>query len=145
MTAEEVTNALKGAIAEKTGFPVFLLPQRAVNNTAHIDLLFRDCAQNGIRGEKLTFTAEYRTSGTHAKWLSETIRLRRTLHEVEDGYVPVEVTDRDGEEKTLRAYWTGSGDAQWVYPDTADSSMPAQYVVQWQIELDCPENIITEV
>lgn len=144
MTIEKIIENLKSAITKQTGFPVFLLPQKAVNNTAHIDLLFQDCYQNGELNEKLVFLAEYRTSGSHAKWLSETVTLRRILHQMENDYILVEFLDDNGIQKRLRAYWIGSGQASWVYPSDTDSSMPAQYVVQWNIELDCPENIITE-
>ena len=47
MTYEEIADNLKAAIKDQMGFPVFLLPQTAGNNTAHIDMQFQDCSQNG--------------------------------------------------------------------------------------------------
>lgn len=55
MTYEQITDKLKAAIKNQMGFPVFLLPQTAGNNTAHIDLQFQDCSQNGEGSVQLYF------------------------------------------------------------------------------------------
>ena len=79
MTVEEIVDGLKSEIKSRLGFPAFLLPQKAVNNTAHIDLLFQDMTECGEGNLKLIFGATYRTAGTHAKWLTKTVRLSRTV------------------------------------------------------------------
>lgn len=140
MTYEEITESLKAGIKSLTGFPAFLLPQNAKNNTAHIDLLFQDSKPNGEDNIKIIFLAEYRTNGTHAKWLTRTIELRQKLHAVEDSFMEFEA-----DHNNLRAYWISLGNPQWVYPSEEESSMPAEYVMQYRIEIDIPTRIITEV
>lgn len=139
MTIEAVTDSLKEAIQEQLGFPAFLLPQKAANNTAHIDLLFQDLEPNGEGGEKLSFLAEYKTAGTHAKWLGKTASLRRKLRAVECSHMFFEADD-----VALRAYWIGNGTPRWVYPSEDESSMPAEYAIPYRIEIDMPTNLITE-
>lgn len=139
MTVEEVVESLKADIKTQLNFPAFLLPQKAVNNTAHIDLLYHDMNPNGDGNEKLSFLAEYRTTGTHAKWLTKTVKLRRKLNAIENNFMPFEV---DGVK--LRAYWIRNGNTQWVYPSEEESSMPAEYVIPYRIEIDIPTRLITE-
>lgn len=139
MTIEEVVESLKAEIKTQLNFPVFLLPQKAGNNTAHIDLLYQDMDPNGDGNEKLSFLAEYRTAGTHTKWLTQTVKLRRKLNEVENNFMPFEA-----DSVKFRAYWIRNGNAQWVYPSEEESSMPAEYVIPYRIEIDIPTRLITE-
>lgn len=139
MTYEDIVDALRAGIKTVTGFPAFLLPQKAVNNTARIELLFQDSKKNGENNIKLSFLAEYRTNGTHAKWLTKTIKLKQQLHTVEESFMEFK-----SDEQILRAYWKSLGNAQWVYPSEDESSMPAEYVMQYNIEIDVPTRLITE-
>ncbi len=139
MTVETIVESLKTEIKKQLGFPAFLIPQKAGNNTAHIDLIYQDMAPNGEENEKLSFFAEYRTAGTHAKWLTKTVGLRRRLNEVEKNFMPLA---SDGIK--LRAYWIRNGNAQWVYPGEEEGSMPAEYVIPYRIEIDIPTRLITE-
>lgn len=139
MTVEDVVESLKAEIKNQLNFPAFLLPQKAVNNTAHIDLLYQDMDPNGEGNEKLSFLAEYRTAGTHAKWLTQTVKLRRKLNEIENNFMPFEA-----DVVKLRAYWIRNGNAQWVYPSEEERSMPAEYVIPYRIEIDIPTRLITE-
>ncbi|MBQ6566842.1 MAG: hypothetical protein IJP62_03485 [Treponema sp.] len=140
MTIEDIVDALKGEIKEQLGFPAFLLPQKAVNNTAHIDLLFQDIAENGAGNEKLIFSAEYRTAGTHAKWLTETIRLKRKIVRMNESEAPyMTVTDMK-----FRSYWIRNGNAGWRYPSEDENSMPAEYVIPYLIEIDIPTRFLEE-
>ncbi|MDE5899172.1 MAG: hypothetical protein K2H09_07935 [Treponemataceae bacterium] len=139
MTIDDIAEALKSETA-KLGFPVLMLPQAARNiSTAHIQLLYRDLAENGDGGEKLLFDAEYRTAGTHARWISRTAQLRRRLHAVERSYMRLEACG-----VKLRAYWKSRGAPGWVYSDDSDGSMPAEYVLPYTVEIDCPSHLITE-
>ncbi|MBP3773472.1 MAG: hypothetical protein J6I53_12435 [Treponema sp.] len=142
MTIESITDSLKSEIKNRLGFHAFLLPQKATNNTAHIDLLFQSVEGNGEGSEKLTFSAEYRTAGTHAKWLTETIRISRKISLMNKSDTPYMPFECDGER--LRAYWTRSGKAGWVYPNEDESSMPAEYVIPYSVEIDIPTRLITE-
>ena len=139
MTVETIVESLKTEIKNQLGFPAFLIPQKAGNNTAHIDLIYQDMTPNGDGNEKLSFFAEYRTAGTHAKWLTKTVGLRRKLNEVEKNFMPVEA-----EGNKLRAYWIRNGIAQWVYPGEEEGSMPAEYVIPYRVEIDIPTRLITE-
>lgn len=139
MTYKQIFSALKSAIKAQTDFPVMIIPQKAETTTAHIELLFQDCRDNGENGEKLIISATYRTSGTHSEWLTKTIALKRKLNAFENNFMDFEC----GEEK-LRAYWRSFSDPQWVYPDEDENSMPAEYVMKYEIELDIPSRLITE-
>lgn len=151
MKIEEIITALKKSIKTELGFPAFLLPQKAVNNTAHIDLQYQDFKPNGDGNAKLVFTAEYVTNGTHLKWLEKTITLQKKLHSVEGTFMLLEVVseESDGEADTetkdvLRAYWDRINSPRWVYPNEDESSMPAEYVLQYRVEIDIPTNLLED-
>lgn len=139
MTYEEIIDALKEKITADTGFPVLILPQNATNNTAHIELLFQDLEQNGENSEKLTINAEYKTAGTHKKWLTETIRLKRILKGFSESHM-----DFVCKGENLKSYWQSLYSPQWVYPQDSEDSMPTAYVMQYRIEIDIPSRLITE-
>ena len=90
MSAEELIESLKSAIESQLGLPVVLLPQRAKNNSARIELLFQDIAENGEKNEKLLFLAEFRTAGTHSGWLSKTISFNRKVRRLSNDFIPVD-------------------------------------------------------
>lgn len=139
MTYEQITDRLRASIKEQLGFPVFLLPQTATNNTAHIDLQFQDCTSNGQDSVQLIFIAEYVTDGTHKQWLNKTIGLRQKLQKAEEEYTPVPVNGGD-----LRAYWESLGKPRWVYPSEDESSMPARYVLQYRLTLSIPTILLED-
>lgn len=141
MTYEQITEKLKSAIKEQLGFPVFLLPQTATNNTAHIELQFQDSIPDGENSVQLYFLTEYATDGTHKQWLTKTIKLRQKLHKVEKEFMPVQIDDKGSE---LRAYWQSHGSPQWVYPTEDESSMPARYVMQYRVTLSIPSRLLEE-
>lgn len=142
MTVEDIVKALKESIKNQLGFPAFLLPQKAVNCTAHIDLLFLDMTECGDGCEKMTFSAEYRTAGTHAKWLTDTIRLSRKIVRMNKSDTPYMGLEADGVK--LRAYWLRAGKGQWIYPSEQENPMPAEYVIPYRIEIDIPSRLLTE-
>lgn len=139
MSAEELIESLKSAIESQLGLPVVLLPQRAKNNSARIELLFQDIAENGEKNEKLLFLAEFRTAGTHSGWLSKTISFNRKVRRLSNDFIPV---DFNGIK--LRCYWVKNGTAGWQYPSEDESSMPAEYVNSWRCELDVPSRLLEE-
>lgn len=141
MTYEQITEKLKSAIKEQLGFPVFLLPQTATNNTGHIDLQFQNCLLNGEDSVQLIFIAEYVTDGTHKQWLTRTIKLRQKLHKAEKDFTPVPIDNKGSE---LRAYWQSLGSPRWVYPTEDESSMPARYVMQYRLTLSIPTRLLEE-
>ena len=142
MTVEQIITELKSAIKNQLGFPAFVLPQKAVNNTAHIDLLFIDLEECGEGSLKLSFSATYRTAGTHSKWLTETVKLSRTITRINKSDAPYMSLTVDGSK--LRAYWIRDGKAGWVYPSEEESSMPAEYIIPYHIELDIPEKLLED-
>ena len=142
MTIESLTDALKSGIKNQIGFYAFLLPQKAVSNTAHIDLLFQSMDGCGNGCEKLTFSADYRTAGTHAKWLTETIKMSRRISRMNESDTPYMPFECEG--ASFRAYWKRSGKPGWVYPNEDESSMPAEYVIPYRVEIDIPTRLITE-
>lgn len=142
MTVDEIVEKLKSEIKEQLGVPAFLLPQKAVNNTAHIDLLFQDITESGNGSLKFTFGATWRTAGTHSKWLTETVKLSKTITQMNKSDTPYMPLTVDGSK--FRAYWTRNGSASWVYPSEEESSMPAEYIVPWLVELDIPERLLED-
>lgn len=142
MTVEDIVKALKESIKKQLGFHAFLLPQKASNNTAHIDLLFLDMEECGEGCEKMTFSAEYRTAGTHARWLADTIRLSRRICRMSKSDAPYMGLEAGGVK--LRAYWLRAGKGQWIYPSEDESSMPAEYVIPYRIEIDIPSRLLAE-
>lgn len=143
MKIEDVITALKETIKTDLGFPAFLLPQKAVNNTAHIDLQYQDFRPNGENNAKLVFIAEYVTNGTHIKWLENTIGLQKKLHQVENTFMLLEIGNEETK-NVLRAYWNRINNPRWVYPNTDESSMPAEYVLQYSVEIDIPTNLLED-
>jgi len=137
MTADEFLDSLKEAIETHFGLPVVLLPQRASTNSARIEILFQRVAECGEGNEKLVFAAEFRTDGTHWKWLGKTISFCRKVHRLSDAYMPFVA---DGLE--LRCYWIKNGDAGWRWPSEEERSMPAEYVDSWRLEIDIPDNLL---
>lgn len=143
MTISELVSALQSTIKEELGFPALLLPQKATNNTARIELQYQDIKPNGDDNVKLIFTAEYATNGTHLKWLERTIELQRKLHDVEDTFMLLEI-GTGATKDVLRAYWLRLGTPRWVYPTESESSMPAEYVLQYRIEIDIPTRLLED-
>ncbi|MBO5607112.1 MAG: hypothetical protein J5930_04380 [Treponema sp.] len=142
MEVEEIVDSLKAEIKSQLGFPAFLVPQKAGNNTAHIDLLFLDMTECGEGNLKLVFGATYRTAGTHAKWLTKTVKLSRTvtlMNKSEKPYMPLTVAG-----VKLRAYWIRTENPRWLYPSEEESSMPAEYVIPWTVEIDIPERFLED-
>lgn len=137
MTAEEIIDGLKTAIKEELGFETFVLPQTAKNSTAHIEIQYQDIAENGNGGEKLIFFAEYKTCGTHFKWLTQTIELKRKIIALSSEYMNVLVGNIP-----LRAYWFSRGNAGWIYPSDDDGSMCAEYYIPYRIEIDLPSRLL---
>lgn len=142
MTIESIVEGLKASIKTQLDFPAFLLPQKATNNTAHIALLFQDMEENGEGNEKLSFSAEYRTAGTHAKWLTQTIKLKRKITAMYKSDTPFMLIEADGVK--LRAYWIRNGNPGWVYPSEEESSMPAEYVIPYRLEIDIPTRLLED-
>ena len=142
MTIGNITDSLKSEIKNQLGFHAFLLPQKAKNCTAHIDLLFLDMEECGGGCEKMTFSAEYRTAGTHEKWLTETIRLSRKIQRMNRSDTPYMGLEAGGVK--LRAYWLRAGKGQWIYPGEDEGSMPAEYVIPWRIEIDIPTRLLED-
>lgn len=143
MTIEDLISAIKESIQNDLGFPAFVLPQKAVNNTAHIALIYQDCRPNGENSIKLVFTAEYATNGTHIKWLENTISLQRKLFTVEDSFMLLNIGTAEMK-NVLRAYWIRLGPPRWVYPNESESSMPAELMLQYRIEIDIPSNLLED-
>lgn len=140
MTTDEIIESLKATIKNELGFPAFVLPQKGVNNTARIDLQFQDIKPNGDNNEKLIFLAEYATNGTHIKWLTQTVKLMRKLHDVEGSHMLLQVNSN----VVLRAYWIRQGTPRWVYPNESESSMPAEYILQYRVEIDIPTRLLED-
>lgn len=139
MTIETFIDDLKKSIKEELGFAVFTLPQTAKSTTVHIDLLYQDIVQSGENCMKLIFFADFKTGGTHAKWLTKTIALRKRLNGTGESYLPIFTSAG-----TFRSYWTSRGSPQWVYPNEDDGSMSAEYFVPYKVEIDIPTRLLED-
>jgi hypothetical protein len=147
---EEIINALLEGI-RSLGIEAALAPQKISANRPRIDLFFagfepagidRHNIEAGSKGwERITFTAEFKSEGTHSLWVKDTILASRKLVPLNDEKMQLEVTT----DKTYRitASWRRLGAGRFEYNDD-DESMPVRYLELWEITAAYPANIIKE-
>jgi hypothetical protein len=143
-----IVSALIASIKETLQLESVLEPQSAKTGTAHVKLLYGgikaagEAAGNAASNaeETLTFNAEFRTDGTGAKWLSETIKKERLFTALEDAPMLLAIPGAG----YLSAHWTRLRDGYFDYPEESDKAMPVSYVAPWKIEITYPARILQE-
>ena len=146
---EKIINSLLDAI-RALGIEAILAPQTASPSRPHAALFIagiepagidRHNAGTGNLGwERITFNAVFTSSGTHARWVSDTILALRTLAPL--GEVPMSLSVTVDKTYQLTACWKRTAGGRFEYPDEADSSMPVRFVENWEVTVAYPAHII---
>ena len=146
---EKIIDALLESI-RALGIDAVLVPQTVSANRPRIDLYFtglelagidQNDPQAGNKGwERITFNAEFRSEGTHSRWVTDTILAVRKLLQFNEKNMQLTVTA--DKEYHISAHWKRQGAGCFEYPDEEQSSMPVRYVESWQITVAYPANII---
>ena len=146
---ENIVNALLESI-RALGIDAVLMPQTVSANRPRIDLYYAGIEPAGIdrndpdagnKGwERITFAAEFRSEGTHSRWLTDTILASGKLVPLNDENMHLTVTA----DKTynLTALWKRQSQGRFEYPDEEHKSMPVSYVETWEVTVAYPANII---
>lgn len=150
---EKIVNALLTGI-RALGIDAVLMPQKVQANRPRIDLYYAGLEPAGIdqqkpeagnKGwERIAFNAEYRSEGTHARWLTDTIIASRKLLPLSENNMRLEVTSGKTGDKTypLEAHWIRRTSGRFEYPDEEKSSMPVSYVELWEVTIAYPARIV---
>jgi len=132
------------------GIEAILMPQDVTPNRPRIELYYaglelagidRNNPQAGNKGwERITFNAEFKSGGTHSRWVTDTIIASRKLVLLNEENMPLIITA----DKTynLAAHWKRLQTGRFEYPGEEESSMPVSYVELWQITIAYPANLI---
>jgi len=144
---ENIVNALLDEI-RKLGIDAVLMPQTVSANRPRIDLYFagielagidRQNPDKGNKGwERITFYAEFKSEGTHSRWLTDTIIASRELLPFNDNVMHLTISNQ----KRITAHWKRQSAGKFEYPDEESSSMPVRYVEPWEITIAYPAHII---
>jgi len=146
---EKIVNALLEAI-RALGIDAVLMPQAVSANRPRVDLYFAGIEPAGIDGqnpdagnlgwERIAFNAEFRSEGTHVKWLTDTIVASRKLPPLAESNMQLTVTA--DKEYRLKALWARRQAGRFEYPDEERKSMPVSYVEAWEVSIAYPAHII---
>jgi len=151
---EKIINALLKTI-RALGMDAVLMPQTVSANRPRVDLYFAGIELAGIDRknpelgkfgwERMTFTAEFKSEGSHSRWLTDTIIESRKLLPLAENNMPLAVYEGEGlEQKSykLSAHWVRRQSGKFIYPDEESKSMPVSYVETWEISISYPAHII---
>jgi len=149
---EEIVNALLEGI-RALGIDAVLMPQTVSANRPRVDLYYRGIELAGIdrrnpkagnKGwERIIFAAEFRSEGTHSRWLTDTILASRKLQPLNEENMPLKVLVVAGVPLLdLNAHWIRRQAGRFEYPDEEKSSMPVSYVESWEVSVAYPAQII---
>jgi hypothetical protein len=148
---EKIIEALLDAI-RAIGIDAALVPQKISANRPRIDLYFSKIELAGIDRqnpdvgkfgwERITFNAEFKSEGTHSRWLTDAIIASRKLLPLEENNMRLTVSV--DKLYNLSAHWTRRSPGRFEYPDEEQSSMPVRYVELWEISISYPARIINE-
>jgi len=146
---EEIINALLDNI-RTLGIEASLMPQQTSANRPRIDLYYAGLELAGIdrhntdagnKGwERITFNAEFRSEGTHNRWLTDAIIASRKLLPLNEN--PMQLTVDVQKKYRITALWKRQSPGCFEYPSEEESSMPVRYVEAWQITIAYPAQII---
>jgi hypothetical protein len=144
---ERVLRAFKDAI-ESLGSQAIIMPQCATTSGARVELFFSGLSAAGesrddkkaSSWERIRFTANFKSDGTHEKWITETILAARRFAILEENPMTFTVTtDRDW---SLTASWKRLQEGRFEYPEEDKGSMPISYVEVWQVDISYPAKIV---
>lgn len=146
---EKLLTALQKGIRE-LGLEAIIAPQKASASRPRIELFFAGIEPAGIDSrnpeagklgwERLTFTAVFKSEGTHIRWVTDTILALRKLVPLYEA--PTRLTVEADKVYHLEACWKRLVPGRFEYPDEEESSMPVRYVESWEVSLAYPAHII---
>jgi len=146
---ERIVNALLEGI-RALGIDAVLMPQTVSANRPRIDLYYtgielagidRNNPDAGNKGwERITFAAEFRSEGTHSRWLTDTILASRKLQPLAEENMHLTVTAN--KVYPVKALWRRQTPGRFEYPEEEKKSMPVSYVETWEITAAYPAHII---
>jgi len=146
---EKILNALLGEIRDM-GLEAIIAPQQASANGPRIELYLagiepagidRHNPQAGNLGwERITFKAVFKSEGTHAQWVTDTILALRKLLPLSE--TPLRLTVTADKKHYLEAVWKRLAPGGFEYPEDNESSMPVRYVENWEVSVAYPAQII---
>jgi len=145
---EKLIEALLESI-RALGIDAVLMPQTVSANRPRIDLYYAGIELAGIdrnnpgagnKGwERIIFLAEFKSEGTHSKWLTDTILAARKLQPLNEENMPFQVTADKA--YCLNAHWIRRQAGRFEYPEE-EKSMPVRYIETWEVTVAYPANII---
>jgi len=150
---EKIISALLDEI-RALGIDAVLMPQTVSANRPRIDLYIAGIELAGIdhqnpdkgnKGwERITFTAEFKSEGTHSIWLTDAIIASRNLLPLNESPMRLTVSVKpDHDCKThLTAHWRRQAAGRFEYPNEEESSMPVRYIEPWEVSIAYPAHII---
>jgi len=146
---EKIVNALLETICA-LGIDAVLMPQTVSANRPRVDLYYAGVELAGIDRqnpntgnlgwERITFNAEFRSEGTHSRWLTDTIIASRKLLPLAENNM--RLTVKADKVYNLNAHWVRRQAGRFEYPDEESKSMPVSYVELWEISISYPAQII---
>jgi hypothetical protein len=146
---EKIFNALREGI-RALGLEAIIAPQKVHANRPRIELYLAGIEPAGINNqnpeagktgwERITFTAVFKSEGTHIRWVTDTVLALRKLVPLNDRPMDIAVTT----DKTyqLQACWKRLVPGRFEYPDEEESSMPVRYAETWEVTAAYPAHII---
>jgi len=151
---EKIINALLDNI-RALGIDAVLMPQKVSANRPRIDLYFSGLELAGIdrhnpdagnKGwERIIFNAEFKSEGTHSRWVTDTILALRKLLPLNEKNMRLTITAEPSDKVyNLTAHWRRQSAGRFEYPDEEESSMPVRYAELWQVTVAFPAQIIKE-
>ncbi|MCL2808633.1 MAG: hypothetical protein FWD24_01065 [Treponema sp.] len=148
---ENIINALLESI-RALGIDAVLMPQKTSANRPRMELYFSKLEPAGIdrnnpelvnKGwERITFNAEFKSEGTHSRWVTDTIIALRKLLPLHESNM--RLTAAADKKYHFNAHWIRRQNGRFEYPDEEQSSMPVRYAQGWEISISYPANIIKE-
>jgi hypothetical protein len=146
---EKILNALLDGI-RNLGLEAVIAPQVAQANRPHVELFLAGIEPAGIDNrnpssgklgwERITFNAVFTSSGTHVRWVADTILALRKLVPLNDA--PMRLAVKADKTYCLQACWKRLAPGRFEYPNEEESSMPVRYVETWEVSIAYPANII---
>jgi hypothetical protein len=146
---EKIIDALLSGI-RGLGLEAALAPQQASASRPRIELFIAGIEPAGIDSrnpgagklgwERVTFNAVFKSEGTHARWVTDTILALRKLLPLDEA--PLRVPVKADKDYSLEAAWKRLKPGGFEYPDEEESSMPVRYAENWEVSIAYPAQII---
>jgi len=146
---EKIINALLEGI-RGLGLEAVLAPQQTSANRPRIELYLAGIEPAGIDSrnpktgklgwERITFNAVFKSEGTHAQWVTDTILALRKMLPLNEA--PLCVAVEEDKVCHLEVVWKRLAAGRFEYPDEEESSMPVRYIENWEVSITYPAHII---